>query len=70
LFGCKRKLIIIEKSMVVHVDSNHSQWLRKKWARPFGSVIIAFFGSTNPYKHGNEPQQRFLENFMLHICER
>ncbi len=48
---------------------NHSQQLRKKWVRPFGSIIIAFSGSTNLYKHGNEPQQRFLEDFVLHICK-
>jgi hypothetical protein len=36
-------------------ETNHIQQSRKKKVEPFGLTITAFFGSTNPYKHGDEP---------------
>jgi hypothetical protein len=50
-----RKLILIEKSMAKGFETNHIQQSRKKKVEPFGLTITAFFGSTNPYKHGDEP---------------
>jgi hypothetical protein len=29
------------------------------------STIITFFGSTHPYKHGDEAQQQFLEDLVF-----
>jgi hypothetical protein len=29
-----------------------------------------FFGSKNPYKHGDEAQQLFLEDLVLYICKK
>jgi len=46
------KLVIVEKI----AETNHSQQL-KKWFKPIGCAIIAFFGATNPYKKSNETQQ-------------
>ncbi len=52
----KRKLILVEKFMVKHVDLYHSWQLKKKSARTFGLIIMTVFGFTNLYKHGDEPQ--------------
>jgi hypothetical protein len=46
------KLVILEKI----ANRNHSQQL-KKWFKPIGCAMIAFFGATNPYKKSNEAQQ-------------
>jgi hypothetical protein len=45
-------LVIIGKI----AERNHSQQL-KKWFKPIGCAIIAFFDATNPYKKSNEAQQ-------------
>jgi hypothetical protein len=41
--------------MAKHFETDHIQQLEKKKGRLFGFVIIIFFASTNPYKHGEEP---------------
>ncbi len=66
----KRKLILIKKSMAKHVDSYFNQQLGMKKVGSSWSTITTFFGSTNLYKHGDEPQQRFFENFVDYIYKR
>jgi len=46
------KLVIVEKI----ANRNHRQQL-KKWFKPIGCAMIAFFGVTNPYKKFYEAQQ-------------
>ncbi len=65
----KRKLILIEKSMAKGFEANHIQKSRNEKVEPFGLTITTFIGSTNPYKHGDEPQQRFFKNLVLCICK-
>lgn len=60
----KRKLILIKKSMVKHVDSYLNQQLGMKKVGSSWSTITTFFGSANPYKHGDESEQRFFENLV------
>jgi len=65
----KRELILIEKSMAKGFEANHIQKSRNEKVEPFGLTITTFIGSTNPYKHGDEPQQRFFKNLVLCICK-
>ncbi len=44
---------------------NHSRQLKKKKATPSRFTIIRLFGSTHPYKHGDEAQQQFLEDLVF-----
>jgi hypothetical protein len=42
------------------VDVNHSQQLGKRWFKPFGCVIMAYFDATNLYKKSNDAQHQFF----------
>ncbi len=48
-------------------EINHNHQLGKKMATLFGSTITTFFGSINPYKHGDEARQWFLKDLVLYI---
>jgi hypothetical protein len=43
--------------MAKFFEINHSEQQGKKMVGPTWFVIVAYFGSTNPYKNGDETQQ-------------
>jgi hypothetical protein len=55
----KRKLKLTNIVVINHFDINHIWQPGKKKVAPFGSTIIAFFNSTNSYKHGDEANNGF-----------
>jgi hypothetical protein len=55
--------------MAKHVDSYFNQQVGMKKVGSPWSTITTFFGSTNPYKYGDESKQRFFENLVDYICK-
>jgi hypothetical protein len=65
----KRNLKLIEKFVAKDFEANHIRENWKKRSGPSGPKITYFFVATNPYKHNDETQQRFLENLVMYICK-
>jgi len=66
----KKKWKLINIVATKYFDINHNQQLGEKkgcivWVRNHN----IFFGLRNPYKHGDEKQQPFLEDLVLYICK-
>jgi hypothetical protein len=55
--------------MVKLSKTHYTQQPGKKKVGPISFIIIVFFESTNPYKNGDEAQQRFLEDLVFYICK-
>jgi hypothetical protein len=64
----KRKCVLNEKAMAKLFEIDHNRQHGKKRIGAISSIIISFFGLTNPYKNVDETQ-RFIENLVLYICK-
>ncbi len=64
---CKKKLKLTNIATTKHFEIDQSQQLGKKKVASSKFVITKKFGSTNPYKYGDDAQQRFMEDLVFHI---
>jgi len=62
----QRKLQLAKKATMGN-DADHVWQQGEKRTRPFSSIIIAYFGSTNPFKKINEHNKCLLKIFVKFI---